>query len=92
MKAAVETFNQSKQQSCDEFEAFGKFLASELRSLDDIAMARRIKRKVNRFFLDAIDEEQNIINAEQIVVLDNSLLDPNGMLFPFQDGNASHQQ
>lgn len=60
MKAAVETLNQSKQQVCDEFDAFGKFLASELRSLDDIAMARRIKHKLNRFFLDAVEEEQQI--------------------------------
>lgn len=33
MKAAVESFNQSKQQQhSNEFEAFGKFMATELRS------------------------------------------------------------
>lgn len=59
IKAAVESLNQLKQQQqhSDEFEAFGKFLASELRSLDDIARARRIRHKLNRYFLDIVDEE-----------------------------------
>lgn len=89
MKAAVETLNQSKQQACDEFEAFGKFLASELRSLDDISMARRIKRKVNRFFLDVFDEEQQ--TTTQMVLLEESLINPNNIMFQSQDGGGSNQ-
>lgn len=73
MKAAVESLNRSKQQPCDEFETFGKYLASELRSLDDIAMARRIKLKLSRFFLDALEQEQNF---GSIVVLENIPLNP----------------
>lgn len=87
MKAAVESFNHSKQQACDEFEAFGKFLASELRSLDDIAMARRIKHKLNRCFLDAVDEEQQI--GGQIVLLENAILNDN-ITFT-TDGNVANQ-
>lgn len=57
MRAAVDSFKQSKKEQC-EFEVFGNYLASELRSLEDIPMARRIKSKLNRFFLDAVDEEK----------------------------------
>lgn len=72
MKSAVESLNRSKQQPCDEFETFGKYLASEVRSLDDIAMARRIKLKLSRFFLDVLEQEQN---CGSIVILENIALD-----------------
>lgn len=73
MKAAAESFNQLKQQPQhnDEFEAFGHFLASELRSLNDIGMACRKKIKLNRCFLDLLDDEHTQVQTEQIFLLEN---------------------
>lgn len=75
MQSAAQSLQQSKQQSADEFDTFGKYLASELRALDNIAMARRIKLKVNRFFLDAVEEEQQqqfTLTHSQIVNVDQN--------------------
>lgn len=75
MKSAAQSFQQSKQQSADEFDTFGKYLASELRALDNIGMARRIKLKMNRFFLDAVEEEQQqqfTLENSQIVIVNQS--------------------
>lgn len=58
LKNTTKTLQQEKQHKDDEFEAFGKYLASELRAMDDIAMARRIKLKLNRYYLDCVDSEQ----------------------------------
>lgn len=64
MKAAAQTLQQSKKSSVDEFHTFGMYLASELRALDNIAMARRVKMKLNRYFLDTVESEQQQLQQQ----------------------------
>lgn len=49
----------------DSFEAFGKFVASELRQIGDLRVAKRIQRQLNYRlleFLDELDNEKTVKN------------------------------
>lgn len=72
MKNAV---NQLKdRRKCeDEFEAFGKYVATELRSLADPLMAQRIRLKMTRFLVDCIEAELKattlyVLNEDEIML------------------------
>lgn len=47
---------QKKPYEDDSFETFGRFMASELRSIADPTDAHRIQRKLQRLLIDAMDE------------------------------------
>lgn len=82
MKMAAQTLQQSKQQPIDEFDTFGKYLASKLRAMDDIAMARRIKLKITRFYIDCVEleqQQQHQIQQQQEQITNAQILILNGL-------------
>lgn len=69
MKDAVDKLKDQRQKREDEFDAFGKYVATELRSLSDGSSAQRVRFKVARFLMDCIEEE--IKSTAQFYVLDD---------------------
>lgn len=73
MKDAVNQLKEQRQKREDEFDAFGKYVATELRSLSDPNSARRVRFKVARCLMDCIEAENQ--STSQVYVLDeNSML------------------
>lgn len=70
MKDAVEQLKQQRQKREDEFDAFGKYVATELRSLGDPNAAQRVRFKVARYLMDCIEYENQ--STSQVYVLDNA--------------------
>lgn len=58
MREAVQQLRISKA-SDDEFDTFGRYVATELRSLNNVNVARKIRLKINRFLMDLIEGETN---------------------------------
>lgn len=61
----------------DDFHTFGMFIASELRSLKDLAYAKASQRKLNKVLLDIMEDEPVITNDKYIhlirfIVIDDS--------------------
>lgn len=54
---AVNQFNEQRQEREDEFDLFGKYIASEIRSLSDPNAARRVRFRMVRCLMDSIDAE-----------------------------------
>lgn len=69
MKDAVTKLKENRQNRDDEFDAFGKYVATELRSLSDVNSARRIRFRVARCLMDCIEAENQ--STAQYFVYDN---------------------
>lgn len=67
MKDAVNQLKETRQKREDDFDAFGKYVATELRSLSDANSAQRVRFKVARFLMDCIESENQ--NNSQVNVL-----------------------
>lgn len=57
MKDAANQLKEQRQMCGDEFDVFGEYVASELRSLSDPQSAQRVRFKVGRFLMDCIEAE-----------------------------------
>lgn len=66
MKLVAQTLQQSKQKAADECGTFPNYLASEFRAMDNISMARRIKLKLNRFYLDYIVHNLSLTKTMEV--------------------------
>lgn len=55
MKDAVNKLNEQRKKREDEFDAFGKYVATELRSLSDPYYARQVRIKLARCLMDCIE-------------------------------------
>lgn len=80
MKDAVKQLKEHRQHNEDEFDVFGKYIATELRSLSDPRSARIIRFKVARFLMDCIEAENqttsDIYAYEENVIVQAQ--EPNG--------------
>lgn len=72
MKGVVNQIKDQRQNREDEFDAFGKFVASELRSLYDPTSAQRVRFKVARYLMDCIELENQSTN--QVDILDETVV------------------
>lgn len=72
MKDAVNRLKEQRQRHEDEFDAFGRYVATEIRSLSDPNSAQRVRFKVARVLMDSIEAENQ--SASHVFVVDDSLL------------------
>lgn len=61
MRSAVSQLKDHRKKEDDEFDSFGKYIASEIRSLSDREAAFRVRFKVMRCAMDAIEEDKQTI-------------------------------
>lgn len=70
MKEAVHELKNRQTEREDEFDTFGKYIATELRSMSDPSAAQRVRFKLARCLMDAIENENN----KQIFVVDENMV------------------
>lgn len=70
MKDAVNQLKEQRQKREDEFDAFGKYVTSELRSLSNPSSAQRVRFKVARYLMDCIEFENQ--STSQVYILDET--------------------
>lgn len=78
MKDAVNQLKEQRQKREDEFDAFGKYVATELRSIRDPSSAQRVRFKVARYLMDCIEFEHQ--TTSQVYVIDENSM----TVSPFQ--------
>lgn len=86
MKDAVNQLIEQRQKRDDEFDAFGKYVATELRSLPDPSSAQRVRFKVARYLMYCIELEYQ--SSSQVYVIDENSM----MLSPFQPQQQQQQE
>lgn len=77
MKNAVNQLKDQRHKREDEFDAFGKYVATELRSLSDTSAARRVRFKVARCLMASIEDENQSITdlmTNYFVLQDNTVV------------------
>ncbi|XP_055524911.1 uncharacterized protein LOC129718289 isoform X3 [Wyeomyia smithii] len=57
--AAAKQVTEQQQRCEDEFDVFGRYIASELRSLSDLKFARQVRLKLTRCLMDCIETENH---------------------------------
>lgn len=57
MQTAVTRLQEGRKRTDDEFDAFGRYIAHELRSLNNAEAAQRIRFRVARCLMDSIEAE-----------------------------------
>lgn len=62
MEQALKKLNEEE----DDLDSFGRFVATELRGIKDIQKRNVVKRKLNRFLMDQLDEIDGITQYEVI--------------------------
>lgn len=73
MRSAVSQLKDHRKKEDDELDSFGKYIASEIRSLSDREAACRVRFKVMRCVMDAIEEEKQIFNEDLYVEIHEPL-------------------
>lgn len=68
----MEALKNRKTEREDEFDTFGKYIATEFRSLPDRTAAQRVRFKLARCLMDSIEAENNI--NKPVYVIDGNMM------------------